>query len=97
MEKSIRAVRILEYGKPLSLVSVPKPRIYRDEEVIVRVGAVGLCHSDLHLLNGEWKSIIPLDLPKTPGHEIAGWVEEIGKSVPTNLLAPGDLVAIFGG
>lgn len=97
MEKSIRAARILEYGKPLSLVSVPKPRICRDEEVIVRVGAVGLCHSDLHLLNGEWKSIIPLDLPKTPGHEIAGWVEEIGKSVPTNLLTPGDLVAIFGG
>jgi len=95
--KNIRAARILEYGKPLSLDSIPKPRINHDEEVLVRVGATGLCHSDLHLLTGEWKSIIPLDLPKTPGHEIAGWVEEVGKSVPNNLLAPGDLVAIFGG
>lgn len=97
MEKKIRAARILEYGKPLSLDSVPKPRINLDEEVLVKVGAAGLCHSDLHLLNGEWKSIIPLDLPKTPGHEIAGWVEEVGKSVPNNLMAPGDLVGIFGG
>lgn len=97
MEKNIRAARILEYGKPLSLDSIPKPRIHHDEEVLVKVGAAGLCHSDLHLLSGEWKSIIPLDLPKTPGHEIAGWVEEVGKSVPNNLLAQGDLVAIFGG
>lgn len=97
MEKMIKAARIHEYGKHLLLDSLPIPRINRDEEVLVRVGATGLCHSDLHLIDGEWKKIIPLDLPKTPGHEVAGWVEDIGNSVPSNLLKPGDLVAVFGG
>ena len=46
------------------------------------MGASGLCHSDLHLINGEWKDVLPLKLPKTPGHEVAGWIEEIGESVP---------------
>jgi propanol-preferring alcohol dehydrogenase len=62
------------------------------------VGAAGLCHSDLHLINGEWKDVLPLKLPKTPGHEIAGWIEEIGESVPESAqMKEGDLVAVFGG
>jgi alcohol dehydrogenase, propanol-preferring len=36
-------------------------------------------------------------LPKTPGHEISGWVEEIGSAVPDNTFEKGDLVAVFGG
>ncbi len=39
----------------------------------------------------------PLNLPKTPGHEIAGWIEEVGKSVPENIMKPDDLVVVFGG
>ena len=65
--------------------------------MLLRVGATGLCHSDLHLINGEWKDVIPVPLPITPGHEVAGWIEEIGSSVPQGLLEKGDLVAIFGG
>jgi propanol-preferring alcohol dehydrogenase len=61
------------------------------------VGSTGLCHSDLHLINGDWKNTIPLQLPIIPGHEIAGWVEEIGELVPNNFLQKGDLVAVFGG
>jgi hypothetical protein len=49
---------------------------------IGKVGATGLCHSDLHLVNGDWKKNIHLQLPKIPGHEIAGGIEEIGDSGP---------------
>jgi propanol-preferring alcohol dehydrogenase len=91
------SARIHDYKKPLELDNVQKPAITEDEEVLVKVGAAGLCHSDLHLIDGEWKDLIPLNLPKTPGHEIAGWIEETGKSVPDDILKPGDLVAVFGG
>ncbi|HXT84330.1 MAG TPA: alcohol dehydrogenase catalytic domain-containing protein, partial [Verrucomicrobiae bacterium] len=97
MSKTIVSARIHQYQKPLSLDNVSIPNVTRDDEVLVKVGAAGLCHSDLHLINGEWKNVIPLHLPKTPGHEIAGWVEETGKAVPPNLIQSGDLVAVFGG
>ncbi len=91
------SARIHEYQKPLVVESVSKPSNIHGEAVVVKVGAAGLCHSDLHLINGEWKDAIPLVLPKTPGHENAGWVEEIGDTVPEGLFSKGDLVAIFGG
>jgi len=81
MNNTIVSARIHEYQKPLSLDNIPIPKITHGEQVLVKVGAAGLCHSDLHLINGEWKEVIPIDLPKTPGHEVAGWVEEIGDSV----------------
>src|SRR6476659_7747304 len=97
MNKTIVSARIHEYQKPLSLDNISIPKITHGEQVLVKVGAAGLCHSDLHLINGEWKEVIPIDLPKTPGHEVAGWVKEIGNSVPLNLFEKGDLVAVFGG
>ncbi|WP_235737605.1 alcohol dehydrogenase catalytic domain-containing protein [Nocardioides alcanivorans] len=51
------------------------------DEVRVRVVACGLCHSDLHMLEGD----LPTSLPTVPGHELAGVVEEVGSAV-------GDLV-----
>ena len=91
------SARIHEYQKPLVVESIPKPSHIHGEAVLVKIGAAGLCHSDLHLMNGEWKDAIPLELPKTPGHENAGWVEEIGDTVPEGLFSEGELVAIFGG
>jgi propanol-preferring alcohol dehydrogenase len=88
---------IHQYQNPLVLQQTPKPKIIHGEQVLVKVGATGLCHSDLHLVNGDWKKSIPLQLPKIPGHEIAGWIEEIGDSVPEGLLQKGDMVAVFGG
>lgn len=93
---SMLSARIHEYQKPLFIESVQKPRA-RGAGVIVKVGAAGLCHSDLHLIAGEWKDAIPLGLPLVPGHEIAGFVEELGESVPKGLFEVGDLVAVFGG
>jgi propanol-preferring alcohol dehydrogenase len=89
--------RIHEYQRPLVVEDIPKPSNVSGEAVLVRIGAAGLCHSDLHLINGEWKDAIPLALPKIPGHENAGWVEGIGDTVPEGLFSKGDLVAIFGG
>ena len=96
--ETMLSARIHEYQEPLEIDTVSKPKVAHGEEVLVRVGAAGLCHSDLHLINGEWKDVLPLKLPKTPGHEVAGWIEEIGESVPeTAKMKEGDLVAVFGG
>ncbi len=58
MDGQVRSARIHEYNKPLQLDNISKPVISRDEEVLVKIGASGLCHSDLHLIGGEWKDII---------------------------------------
>jgi D-arabinose 1-dehydrogenase-like Zn-dependent alcohol dehydrogenase len=71
------AARIHEYQKPLVIENISRIEKVQAESVLIKVGAAGLCPSDLHLINGEWKDAIPLPLPRTPGHETAGWVEEI--------------------
>lgn len=91
------AARMHEYGKPLVVEDVPKPAAFRGEEVLVKIGGSGLCHSDLHIMQGEWINTLPLALPRILGHEAAGWVEETGPSVPSNDLKSGDMVAISGG
>src|SRR5215208_222985 len=92
------SARIHEYQKPLMIDNIPRPKVAYGEEVLIKVGAAGLCHSDLHLINGEWKEVLPLKLPMTPGHEVAGWIEDMGESVPDSaLMNKGDLVAIFSG
>lgn len=90
----MKAARLHEYNKSLQLdeVDLPKPR---GEEVIVKVGAAGICHSDIHFMHGEWRDALPVKLPLTIGHETAGYVEEVGESVRG--LAKGDVVAVFGG
>lgn len=57
-----------------------------DQEVLVRTAAAGLCHSDLHHLNG----VFDIPRPTVLGHESSGIVEEVGKDVKE--LAPGDHV-----
>lgn len=93
---SMLSARIREYQKPLAVEQIARPRA-RGDEVIIKVGAAGLCHSDLHLIAGEWKDSIPLRLPIVPGHEIAGYVEELGDAVPKGTFEAGDLVAVSGG
>lgn len=50
-------------------------------DVIVRIGGAGLCRTDLHIIEGIWRSKVSVQLPYIPGHENAGWIEEVGKSV----------------
>ena len=90
----MKAARLHKYKTPLQLdeVDLPKPK---GESVLIKVGAAGICHSDIHFMNGEWEKAIPVKLPITIGHETAGIVEEIGDSVQG--LVKGDVVAVFGG
>jgi NAD+-dependent secondary alcohol dehydrogenase Adh1 len=60
--------------------------------VVVRIGAAGLCRTDLHIQEGQWAEKSGVKLPYTPGHENAGWVHEIGSAV-TNV-AVGDTVIV---
>ena len=73
-----------EYGKPLDIeeVTLEPPR---DNEVRVRIAACAICHSDIHSIKGEHAIG---KLPALPGHEAAGYVEEIGKDV--TYVKPGD-------
>src|SRR2546426_1346105 len=52
-------------------------RDVRDGEVLVRLGASGVCHSDLHAITGD----LPMPLPCVLGHEGAGVVEAVGAGV----------------
>ena len=60
---------------------VPDPRISKPTDVIVRIGGAGVCRTDLHIVEGIWRSKVDVKLPYIMGHENAGWVEEIGSSV----------------
>ena len=53
-DETILSARIHEYRKPLTIDRIAKPIVGSGEQVLLKVGAVGLCHSDLHLINGEW-------------------------------------------
>ncbi len=73
----MKAVRLIEVGKPLVLENLPVPQIGA-EEVLVRVRAAGICHSDAHYRAGVSEA---RPLPMTLGHEIAGVAEEVGANV----------------
>lgn len=60
---------------------VPDPKIERPTDVIVRVGGAGVCRTDLHIVEGIWRSKVDVQLPYIMGHENAGWIEEIGPAV----------------
>ncbi len=84
----MKAVRMVEVGKPLQMFDIPAPEV-GEGEVLVRVRAAGICHSDAHYRSGK-SPVRPL--PMTLGHEIAGVVEQVGKNVTGHRV--GDRVCI---
>ena len=60
---------------------VADPKIEGPTDVIVRIGGAGVCRTDLHVVEGIWRSKVDVVLPYIMGHENAGWVEEIGAGV----------------
>jgi len=72
-------------NQPLTVESVDIDRP-QDREVLVRTVASGVCHSDLHFVDGYY----PFPAPAVLGHEAAGIVEEVGKAV--SYVKPGDHV-----
>ena len=53
-------------------------RPLRDDDVLIEIKFVGICHSDIHQIKGDWG---PQSYPQVPGHEIAGIVAQVGKNV----------------
>ena len=74
----MKAAVLIEAGKPLQIeqVNIANPGPH---EVLIRTAACGLCHSDLHFIEGTY----PHPLPAIPGHEAAGIVEAVGSEVRT--------------
>lgn len=73
----MKAVRLVEAGKPLEMQEIEVPVIGAND-VLVRVKAAGICHSDAHYRAGK-SPVHPL--PLTLGHEVAGLVAEVGSEV----------------
>ncbi len=88
----MRAVRVVGYHEDLQMHDVPDPKISGPLDVIVKIGAAGVCRTDLHILEGQWAPKTNVPLPYTIGHENAGWVHEVGSAV-TNV-KPGDKVIL---
>jgi len=91
----MKAARLHQFHSPLVVEEVPDPQITSPYDVIVKVGAAGLCRTDLHIREGQFDEAqkeANLSLPYSPGHENAGWVEAVGEAV-TNV-APGDKVIL---
>jgi D-arabinose 1-dehydrogenase-like Zn-dependent alcohol dehydrogenase len=84
----MKAVRLVQVGKPLNQADIPIPEI-GSSDILIRVAAAGICHSDAHYRAG----ISKIDrLPLTLGHEIAGRVEQAGSDVAH--LSAGDRVCV---
>ncbi len=97
----MKAARIVEPNKPLEVIELPSPKP-TGNEVIVKVKAAGVCHSDLHLWEGGYDlgdgnflkvTDRGVKYPITPGHEIVGTVSEIGDSVKG--VSVGDQVLVY--
>jgi len=82
-----RAAILREYEAPLSIeeVEIDPPKA---DEVLVKIAAAGVCHSDYHIMKGEWRNGLPMIL----GHEASGIVAEVGPGVKG--LKPGDRCAL---
>lgn len=84
----MRSVRLTQLGQPLQDVEIAVPEI-GPADVLVRVAACGICHSDAHYRAG----ISPIaNLPVTPGHEVAGTIETVGSDVDD--FQPGDRICV---
>jgi len=85
----MQAARIIKINEPLEIqeLSTPKPR---GSQVLIKVQSSGVCHSDIHLWEGGYEGVggqfikttdRGVKYPLTPGHEVAGFVENVGEDV----------------
>jgi len=99
----MRAMRLVAEGRELQAMSMDIPPILPGS-ALVEVGAVGVCHSDLHLVSGgydlgEGRKLSTTGggtlLPMTPGHEIAGTISALGPGTEASGLKEGDAVVVY--
>ena len=87
--QTMRAAVVRAFGQPLSVEERPVP-VPGSGEVLVRIAASGVCHTDLHAADGDWP--VKPALPFVPGHEGVGRVAALGAGV--HHLKVGDEVGI---
>lgn len=77
----MKAAVLHELRKPLAIEEVERPKP-GENEVLIQIEACGVCHSDLHIIEGDWKQFGGITkIPLIPGHEVAGRVVEVGSDV----------------
>ncbi|QDU75800.1 Alcohol dehydrogenase [Bremerella volcania] len=83
-----QVVSLRDVSTPLELVDVPTPRPVRGE-IRIRIAACGVCHTELDEIEGR---TAPPNLPIVPGHEVVGYVDEVGDGVVSHRV--GDRVGV---
>jgi propanol-preferring alcohol dehydrogenase len=78
----MKAAVVTGFGKPLEIQDLPVPEP-RAGQILVRMEASGLCHTDIHAAHGDWP--VKPDPPFVPGHEGIGQVVALGPGVPEHL------------
>lgn len=89
LPKTMKAAVVREFGKPLQIDEMPVKRP-GNHQILVKVIASGVCHTDLHAADGDWP--VKPRLPLIPGHEGIGYVASVGPEV-TNV-KEGDIVGV---
>ena len=88
----MKAAILRDFKTPLVMEDVEQPQPGA-QDVLIEVEACGVCHSDLHIADGDWPQLVPITKrPLILGHEIAGRVVEKGEAV--NHLKLGDHVGV---
>lgn len=89
MPKMMKAAVVREFGAPLIIEEIGRPEVTAGK-VLVKVEACGVCHTDLHAVEGDWP--VKPTLPFIPGHEGVGIVCEVGAGV--SAVKEGDRVGV---
>lgn len=99
----MEAYTIVQHGQPLEKLTRPTP-VPTGREVLIAVTHSGICHSDLHLIEGRYDlgsrgdldlAMRGLKLPLVPGHEVVGRIVAWGPEADSEGLAVGDLRLVF--
>lgn len=78
MDKTMKAAVVRKFGEPLAIEEVETPRPQKGE-ILVKVAASGVCHTDLHAAHGDWP--VRPNPPFIPGHEGVGHIVAVGEGV----------------
>ncbi|MCI9867775.1 alcohol dehydrogenase AdhP [Rhizobium skierniewicense] len=89
MTKLMKAAVLREFGKPLMIEQIPVPEP-RPDQILVKMAATGVCHTDLHAIKGDWP--VKPTVPFIPGHEGVGTVVGVGRDVKR--IKEGDRVGV---
>jgi alcohol dehydrogenase, propanol-preferring len=90
----MKAAVLRDFKTPLTIqdVALPKPT---ESEVLIKVEVCGVCHSDLHVADGDWSQLAGLvKKPVILGHEVVGTIVEVGSAVEGTGMKIGDRVGV---